>query len=139
MVGLLAGLAWAAVAATASPARVSCDPVIPQDVCAESADAGLRRGMPRFHPLIIEATVAPGPLFPDDYGHRATVRYALLPGPVVEERLFFDAGGHWGAIPDHGDVELAIWALVPVGVTTLLGVAAGGLLARRVVRGPGGP
>jgi hypothetical protein len=110
-----------------------------QDVCAETADAGLRRGMPRLHPLITQAAVAPGPAFPDDYGHRATVRYSLLPGPVVEERLFFDAGGHWGAVPDHGDVELAIWALVPTGVTTLLGVAAGCLLGRRAARGAAGP
>ncbi len=139
IVGLLVGLAWGAIAATAAPARIGCDPVIPQDVCAETADAGLRRGMPRFHPFITEAAVAPGPAFPDGYGHRATVHYSLLPGPVVAERLFFDAGGHWGAIPDHGDVELAIWALLPAGITTLVGVAVGGLLGRRVARGPAGP
>lgn len=139
LAGLLVGVAWVAIVATAAPARVVCDPVMPQDVCAETADAGLRRGMPRLHPLIMQAAVAPGPAFPDAYGHRATVRYSLLPGPVVEERLFFDAGGHWGAIPDHGDVELALWALLPAVVATLLGGAAGGLVGRRRVRGPAGP
>ena len=128
--GLLVGLLWVAVATTFAPLRLSCDPVLPADVCAETADAGLRRGMPRLHPLITEAAVAPGPAFPDSYGHRATVRYTLLPGPVVTERLFFDAGGHWGAIPDQGDVGLALWALLPVVLTIALGAAFGALRVR---------
>lgn len=137
--GLALGVAWVAIAASVAPLRVTCDPVMPADVCAETADAGLRRGMPRLHPLITEASVEPGPAFPDDHGHRATVRYVLLPGPVVRERLFFDAGGHWGAIPDHGAIELLPWALLPAGLATLVGAACGALLARRRVRAPAGP
>lgn len=137
--GLLLGLAWLVGASVAAPLRVTCDPAVPADVCAETADAGLRRGMPRLHPLLVEAAVAPGPAFPDGYGHRATVRYSLLPGPVVTERLFFDAGGHWGAIPDHGDAELATWALVPVGLATIVGAGVGAVATRRGVRGRAGP
>jgi hypothetical protein len=131
LVGLLAGLVWVVVAAGAAPLRVTCDPAIPADVCAETADAGLRRGMPRLHPLITEAAVAPGPAFPDGYGHRATVTYSLLPGPAVVERLFFDAGGHWGAIPDRSDLELGFWALSPLLLTTLFGLLVGSRTPRR--------
>jgi hypothetical protein len=130
LAGLLVGLAWVAVAASAAPLRVTCDPAIPADVCAETADAGLRRGMPRLHPLITEASVAPGPAFPDGYGHRATVTYALLPGPAVTERLFFDAGGHWGAIPDRSDLELGLWAVLPALLATALGLTVGARLVR---------
>lgn len=129
--GLLVGLGWAVLVAAAAPLRVSCDPRVPPDVCADTADAGLRRGMPRLHPLITEAAVAPGPGFPDGYGHRATVRYSLLPGPLVVERLFFDAGGHWGAIPDRTDLELALWATVPVAVATCVGATGGWIIGRR--------
>ncbi len=131
LVGLLIGGAWLALAAAASPLRVTCDPAVPPDVCAETADAGLRRGMPRIHPLITEAAVAPGPAFPDGYGHRATVRYALLPGPTVSERLFFDAGGHWGAIPDASDLALLAWALTPLAAAVAAGTAAGVVVASR--------
>lgn len=130
-VGLLIGLGWVGVASAVAPLRVMCDPAVPADVCAETADAGLRRGMPNVHPLITEAAVAPGPEFPDGYGHRATVTYALLPGPAVEERLFFDAGGHWGAVPDRTDAELLAWALMPVGVAVVAGGAIGGALRGR--------
>lgn len=128
--GLMVGLVWMAAAAMVAPLRVTCAPSVPVDVCAETADAGLRRGMPRLHPLITEAVVASGPAFPDGYGHRATVTYALLPGPSVTERLFFDAGGHWGAIPDHTDAELALWATVPVAVAIGLGALAGWVVGR---------
>ncbi len=131
--GLLFGLAWVALAATLPPLRVSCDPAVPQDVCTETADAGLRRGMPRLRPLITEAVVVPGPEFPDGHGHRATVRYLLLPGPVVNERLFFDTGGHWGAIPDQSDVALALWALLPVATAIAAGALIGVWVGRRRV------
>lgn len=124
-VGLLVGIGWLGLASAVDPLRITCDPVIPTDVCADTADAGLRRGMPRIHPLITEAAVAPGPVFPDGYGHRATVTYSLLPGPAVTERLFYDAGAHWGAIPDHSDVELLGWALVPVAGAVVVGGAIG--------------
>jgi hypothetical protein len=137
-VGLLVGIGWLGFASAVAPLRVTCDPVVPADVCAETADAGLRRGMPNLHPLITEAAVAPGPEFPDGHGHRATVTYALLPGPAVTERLFFDAGGHWGAVPDHSDLELLAWALVPVGVATVAGGLLGGALGGSSARGRSG-
>jgi hypothetical protein len=138
-VGLLVGIGWLGLASALAPLRVTCAPAVPADVCAETADAGLRRGMPRIHPLITEAAVAPGPEFPDGYGHRATVTYSLLPGPTVTERLFFDAGGHWGAVPDRSDVELFAWALLPVGVAMVASGALGGAVARRrAARAPGG-
>jgi hypothetical protein len=124
-VGLVVGSVWLFVASAVAPLHVTCDPAIPADVCAETADAGLRRGMPRIHPLIVEAAVAPGPAFPDGYGHRATVRYALLPGSAVEERLFFDAGGHWGVASDRSDVDLAAWAMAPVLLAAGGGAVAG--------------
>jgi len=123
--GLCVGIVWMAIATSVAPLRVTCDPVVPADVCAETADAGLRRGMPRLHPLITEAHVAPGPAFPDGYGHRATVTYALPPAPGVDVRLFFDSGGHWGGIASAGAVGLALWALLPVSVTAGIGAAAG--------------
>jgi hypothetical protein len=133
--GLLAGILWTTLAASVAPLRVTCDPAVPPDVCADTADAGLRRGMPRLHSLITEAAVVPGPVFPDGYGHRATVTYSLFPGPAVSERLFFDEGGHWGAVPDHGDVEIALWAFLPLVIATTVGVAVG----RLTVRGAAGP
>jgi hypothetical protein len=139
LAGLLLGLAWMLAAQALAPVRVTCDPAIPPDVCAETADAGLRRGMPTLHPLILEAAVAPGPAFPVAYGHRATVRYALLPGPIVAERLFLDAGGHWGAIPDRSDLELAAWSLLPLALATAAGAAAGWHMARRAIRASAAP
>ena len=130
LVGLLLGMAWMALAASAAPLRVTCAPGMPADVCAETADAGLRRGVPRLHPLITEAAVAPGPAFPTGYGHRATVRYVLLPGPIVTERLFADVGGHWGAVPDHGDLALGAWATLPAVLAALVGAGAGGAIGR---------
>lgn len=137
--GVLVGALWVALGATLAPLRVTCDPAVPPDVCAETADAGLRRGMPRLHPLLTEATVAPGPAYPDGYGHRATVTYSLLPGPVVVERLFFDAGGHWGAIPDRPDLELATWALLPLLLATVIGAASGAASGARLVRASAAP
>ena len=129
--GFSVGVVWMAIAASVAPLRVTCDPAIPADVCAETADAGLRRGMPRLHPLITEAAVAPGPAFPDGYGHRATVTYHVPPGPSVDVRLFFDAGGHWGGVPSSSDLELALWALLPVAVITGVGAIGGAWAGRR--------
>ncbi len=131
LAGAFAGVVWLVLASASAPLRVTCDPAVPADVCAETADAGLRRGMPRAHPLIVEAHVAPGPAFPDGYGHRATVTYSLLPGPAVTERLFFDAGGHWGAIPDQGDATLALWALVVPALAVAVGAGLGAVAERR--------
>jgi hypothetical protein len=137
--GLVAGIVWVVLGAVASPLRVTCEPAIPVDVCADTTDAGLRRGMPRLHPLIAEAHVEPGPVFPDGYGHRASVSYSLVPGPTVVERLFFDAGGHWGAIPDYGDLELAAWSVLPLVLAISIGAAIGAVLDLLVARGRAGP
>jgi len=123
--GLWAGVVWMAIASSVAPLRVSCDPAVPVEVCAETADAGLRRGLPRLHPLVTEAHVAPGPAFPDAYGQRATVTYSLPPAPAVDVRLFFDAGGHWGGIASARDVELALWAVLPVVLLATAGELAG--------------
>ncbi len=135
LAGLLVGALWVTLATVAPPLRVTCDPIVPVDVCVATADAGLRRGMPGLHPLITEAVVRPGPSFPDGHGHRATVSYALLPGPVVEERLFFDMGGHWGAVPDRTTAEVALWALVPVALAAVVGLLVGWRIGRRRVPG----
>jgi len=123
--GLSVGIVWMAIATTVAPLRITCDAAVPADICADTVAAGLHRGMPRLHPLITEAVVVPGPAFPGAYGHRATVTYSVPPGPAVDVRLFFDAGGHWGGIPSQGDVELALWALLPVVVITAVGAAGG--------------
>jgi hypothetical protein len=139
VLGLLMGAAWVAIAAAVPPLRVTCAPDMPRDVCLETADAGLRRGMPRLHPLITEAAVGPGPAFPAGHGHRATVRYTLVPGPLVTERLFVDAAGHWGVVPDHAEIAIGSWALLPVLLMTCLGGAMGVLADRRAVRGRAAP
>lgn len=135
---VLLGLAAIAMGAVARPLQGTCDPALATDVCLETIDAGLRRGLPRLHPLILTAHAEPGPAAgPDEYGHRATVTYALLgvPGPTTV-RLFFDAGAHWGGIPSRGDVELAAWAAAQ-GVVVAGAVVGAWLLLRR--RGPRAP
>lgn len=129
--GFALGLAWAWLAAISPPLAIGCDPAIPRPICEDTADAGLRRGMPNLRPLIVRADVVPGPVWPDGYGHKATVTYTLLPGPPVVERLYFDAGAHWGAVPDRGDLELALWSLIPAVVLGGAGSAGAAIVLRR--------
>jgi hypothetical protein len=127
------GLALA-VSANAPPLRVGCPAEgMSTEACHASVDATRRRGLAAPHPLILAARVEPGPAGPTERGHRATVTYDLLgmPYPTVVE-LYYDSGGHWGGVADHGWPELPIWWGVPVVV--LLGL--GGLLATRGRRIP---
>ena len=124
---ILTGLAIAfAVSANVPPLRVECPGgAMTDEACHDSVRATLRRGLVVPHPLILAAHVEPGPAGPTETGHRATVTYDLLgmPFPTVIG-LYYDLGGHWGGVADHGSPEIPLAWLVPVVV--LLGV--GGLL-----------
>lgn len=107
------GVMWVALGVLARPIDRTCDPRLTTAICLETIDAALRKGLPAVHPLLLSAQAEPGPAAAaDQYGHRATVRFGLagVPGPV-SVRLFFDAGGHWGGIPDRGAPELLAWAM----------------------------
>ncbi len=122
----LIGALWIAVGLAVRPIQQSCDPRLTRDVCLETIDAAQRRGLPTLHPLLLAAYAEPGPAAnPDQFGHRATVMFDLAGPPGrVSVRLFFDAGAHWGGIPDRSAPELLAWTLAE-GV--VVAAAAGGL------------
>lgn len=127
--GLLLALAVGAAALTVAPpvSGVSCPGSwLPVEACEATVDAAMRRGLPRPHPLILAARVAPGPAaVPGSTGHRATVTFGLLAWPgTVDVRLYYDMGGHWGGTPDRSGPELAAWWALP----SLVLLAAAGLL-----------
>jgi hypothetical protein len=124
---LLLGALLVTVSATVHPLQQSCDSALTAEVCLETVDAALRKGMPRLHPLLLAAHVEPGPAArPDQFGHRATVTFEVLAGPgPTSVRMFFDAGGHWGGIASRGAAELALWA-VAQGVA-IAAITTGGL------------
>jgi hypothetical protein len=96
------------------PLRETSATSLSADVRHETVVAALERGLAPLHPLILEASVEPGPASEaTELGHRATVTFAMLgvPGPT-EVRLFVDVGAHWGGTPDRGAPELAIWSLL---------------------------
>lgn len=127
LVVVLLGATWVAMGAAVRPLRQTCDPALATDVCLETIDAALRKGMARVHPLLLAAHAEPGPAArPDQFGHRATVTFDVLgvPGPT-SVRLYFDAGGHWGGIASRGAAELALQAMAQ-GVV-VAAAAAGGL------------
>ncbi len=135
---LLVGAAWIMVGTAIRPLGQTCDPALSHEVCLETIDAALRKGMPGLHPLLLGATAEPGPAArPDQFGHRATVTFDALamPGPT-SVRLFFDAGGHWGGIASRDAVELGAWAVAQAALVA--GVAAGvlGWRGRRPRPGP---
>jgi hypothetical protein len=115
-----------AVTANVPPLRMDC-PVERMSVqtCHDAVNATLRRGLDVPHPLILAAHVAPGPAGPSEMGHRATVTYDLLgmPFPTVVE-LYYDMGGHWDGVADHGWPELPLAWLIPV----VIGLGLGGWL-----------
>jgi hypothetical protein len=87
---------------------------ISAEVRHETVVAALERGLAPLHPLILDASVEPGPASAaTELGHRATVTFAMLgvPGPT-QVRLFVDVGTHWGGTPDRGGAELAIWSML---------------------------
>lgn len=140
VVALVVGAAWVAVGIGVRPLRQTCDAALPADVCLETIDAAIRRGLPRVHPLLVSAHAEPGPAArADQFGHRATVTFEVLGIPRrVAVRLFFDAGAHWGGIPDMEAPELALWT---AGHGLAVGGAAAGaaLLLRYRVRRRDGP
>jgi hypothetical protein len=117
-----------AVGANVPPLRIECPEGMSAESCRDSVNATLRRGLVVPHPLILGAHVEPGPAGPTESGHRATVTYDLLgmPFPTVID-LYYDMGGHWDGVADHGSPEIPLAWLVPVVV--LLG--SGGLLFTR--------
>jgi hypothetical protein len=123
LLGALVAAAWLALGLVARPTDQSCDPTIARDICVETIDAALRKGLPAVHSLLLAAHVEPGPAArPDQFGHRATVTFSLLGVPgTAPVRMFFDAGGHWGGIADRQAPELAAWA---VGWATAIGIGA---------------
>lgn len=87
---------------------------ISADVRHETIVAALERGLAPLHPLILDASVEPGPASaPAELGHRATVTFVMLgvPGPT-RVKLFVDVGAHWGGTSDRGAAELAIWSML---------------------------
>lgn len=133
LVALLIGAGWIAFSSLISPVGQTCSPALATDICLGSIDAALRRGLSPVHPLLLTAHAEPGPAArPDQFGHRATVTFRMLGvGGPASVRLYFDAGGHWGAIASMGAAELAFLATAE-GLVVSLVVAAGlGFLARR--------
>jgi hypothetical protein len=138
LVAVLVGAVWVAIGVAVRPLRQTCDQALAADVCLETIDAAMRRGLSRVHPLLLAAHAAPGPAArPDQFGHRATVTFDVLgmPSPV-SVRLFFDAGAHWGGIADREATEIALWS---VGQGVAVAAVAGGswlMLRRRTGRAP---
>ncbi len=141
VIAILAGATWTAIGAVLPPRHETCDPALAADICHETIDAALRRGLPPAHPLLLAAHAEPGPAArPDQLGHRATVTFAVLGMPGdARVRLFFDAGGHWGGVVDRGAPELAAWALAQ-GLVLGGGIGGGALLlAWRRAKQPSSP
>ncbi|MDQ2965559.1 MAG: hypothetical protein M3R57_06900 [Chloroflexota bacterium] len=103
-----------AAGALAPPIHEASAASVGGNVRHETVVAALERGLPPLHPLILEASVEPGPASAaTELGHRATVTFAMLgvPGPT-RVKLFVDVGGHWGGTPDRRAAELATWSLL---------------------------
>jgi len=130
---ITASLLLVVVGTSAAPLSRTCAPSLPEGACTAAVSAVVRRGLTAFHPLILAARVEPGSEpRPEQVGHRATVRFDLLgvPRPLRIE-LHYDQGAHWGGVPDRGEPELAAYALAPMAVAGLIGVAIVGLSRRR--------
>ena len=109
----LAGLILAAGALVPPLHETSATSMSP-DVRHETIVAALERGLAPLHPLILDASVEPGPASAaPELGHRATVTISMLgvPGPT-QVKLFVDVGAHWGGTPDRSAGELALWSVV---------------------------
>ncbi len=136
---ILLGALWIAIGVAVRPVRQTCDPALSADVCFETIDAAMRRGLARVHPLLLAAHAAPGPAAgADQFGHRATVTFVVLgmPSPV-SVKLYFDLGAHWGGVADRGAPELVLWT-VAQGVV-VAAVAGGSWLLLRGSRSGRGP
>ena len=136
LLGALLGASWLVLGLATRPIDQTCDPALTRDVCLETIDAAVRRGLPAVHPLLLAAHAEPGPAArPDQFGHRATVTFSLLGIPgTVPVRMFFDAGGHWGGIADRQATELAartIASAIAVGIAAAAAAAGAGRLVGR--------
>jgi hypothetical protein len=103
-----------AVGALLPPLHETSTTSLSADMRHETIVAALERGLAPLHPLILDATVEPGPASAaPELGHRATVAFSMLgvPGPT-RVKLFVDVGAHWGGTPDRSDGELAMWSLL---------------------------
>jgi hypothetical protein len=103
-----------AVGALLPPLQETSTTSLSADVRHETIVAALERGLAALHPLILDATVEPGPASaPPELGHRATVTFSMLGVPgTTRVKLFVDVGAHWGGTPDRSDGELAVWSLL---------------------------
>ena len=103
-----------ATGALVPPLREMSATLLSPDERHETVVAALERGLAPLHPLILDASVEPGPAgTAPELGHRATVTFSMLgiPGPT-RVKLFVDVGAHWGGTPDRLAAELAIWSLL---------------------------
>lgn len=139
LAAILLGAVWVAIGVAVRPVRQTCDPALAVDICLETIDAAMRRGLARLHPLLLAAHATPGPAAgADQLGHRATVTFEVLGIPSsVSVKLFFDAGAHWGGVADRGAQELVLWT-VAQGVVVAAVSGGSWLLLRggRTGRGP---
>ncbi len=103
-----------AAGALVAPIHETSAASLSAEVRHETVVAALERGLPPLHPLILDASVEPGPASAaTQLGHRATVTFVMLgvPGPT-HVKLFVDVGAHWGGTPDRGAPELAMWSFL---------------------------
>jgi hypothetical protein len=136
---LLGAILLVAVSASRAAPDPSCAEGMDEVACQSAVGAVVRRGLPELHPLIVATRVKPGPNpDPQDLGHRATVEFDMfgMPDPLSIE-LYFDVGAHWGGRADRSEEEVAAWALVPLGLASLvaLGLLMVGWSRRRSTRG----
>lgn len=126
---LLGAVLLVAVSSSRAAPGPTCATGMDEVACQSAVGAVVRRGLPALHPLILATRVAPGPdPGPQDFGHRATVEFDMfgMPGPLTIE-LYYDSGAHWGGRADQSEEVVAAWALVPLGLASL--VALGLLMA----------
>ena len=136
---ILASVVLMAAGVTAGPLSRTCAAPVSGEVCAETVEAALERGLAPFHPLILASHVEPGPAAASlELGHKATVTFDLLGVPgTTSVRLYLDMGGHWGGVVDRDDLELAGWALAPLVLSSVVAVGLLAAVRRRHATGSG--
>jgi hypothetical protein len=133
VVGLLIGLGWVLASTVPPPLQQTCDPALSAGACSETIVAALKKGMPRFHPLLLVAHAEPGPESRNDQlGHRATVTFDAVgvPRPITV-KLYLDMGAHWGGVADPRDGEVALWLIAQGAAVGAVVAGLGALAVRR--------